>query len=73
MQTIYDSVVFGLMVYKTAKDTFGFQSRSVGGVQALMAKHGVLYYAYVRFFSYFVDLGLKSVAELYSPLISLGR
>jgi len=45
MQTIYDSVVFGLIVFKTAKDAFG--ARSGDGVRALMARHGILYYAVV--------------------------
>jgi len=45
MQTIYDSVVFSLIVYKTAKDAFG--SHRASGVRALMARHGILYYAVV--------------------------
>jgi len=44
MQTIYDSAVFGLIVYKTVKDALDSRS-SVGGIRALMARHGVLYYA----------------------------
>ena len=45
MQTLYDSIVFTLIAYKTAKDAFGSQRNGrVNGVRALMARHGILYY-----------------------------
>ncbi|KLO10211.1 hypothetical protein SCHPADRAFT_530209 [Schizopora paradoxa] len=45
MQTIFDSIAFILIISKTAKDAFG--PRRTGNIQALIARHGLLYYVVV--------------------------
>jgi len=46
MQTIYDSVAFLMILYKTARDGFGGPQKS-DSIRALIAKHGLLYYVVV--------------------------
>jgi len=45
MQAIFDSITFGLLVFKTAEAIF--KERDYGGVRALIVKNGLLYYAIV--------------------------
>jgi len=45
MQTVYDSVAFLMILFKTAKDAFGPQK--TGNIRAVIAKHGLLYYLVV--------------------------
>lgn len=50
MQTIYDTIVLVLILWKTAKESLGNRSQgipSMGGLRSLIMKHGVIYYVYV--------------------------
>lgn len=42
MQTIYDSIAFGLIVYRTLKDAIG--NHGSDNLRTLIAKHGLVYY-----------------------------
>lgn len=47
MQSGYDTVAFLLIAYKTFSGAFGSESRDNRGLRYLMAKDGILYYAFV--------------------------
>lgn len=47
MQTIYDTIAFGLIVYKTIREAFGPRTNSNQSLRAIIARHGLLYYACV--------------------------
>lgn len=47
MQTIYDTVVFALIMFKAVKTALSRPSNS-RRIQAVVARQGVLYYAYVQ-------------------------
>jgi len=74
MQAFYDSITFGLIVYKTASAVL--KERGHGGVRALMVKNGLVYYAIVfsayctwAMMTIFSPPGLKYAAA--SPTIML--
>ena len=43
MQTIYDTVVFVMIAYKTVSEAFGPKKNR--NIKTLMAAHGLVYYA----------------------------
>lgn len=46
MQTVFDTMCLALILAKTISESLirGRSFRSVGGIQALIVKHGVIYY-----------------------------
>jgi len=47
MQTIFDSVAFGLIVYKTLKDAL--ETRGTDTIRTVIAKHGLVYYCRLHY------------------------
>ncbi len=47
MQTIFDTFTLGLMLWKSIKSSSGQGLTSLGGLQALIIKQGLIYYMYV--------------------------
>lgn len=70
MQTIFDTSVLILVLYKTIKESLG--PKSARGIRSIIATHGILYYLYVgfRFKGTFLRLKYRSLSVVFGVNIA---